>query len=249
MQHRDPLDGTLDGAVGHALEAVLFDLDDTLVDHRGASERGLRAWLAGLGLADDPVTLEQHVERWLTVEARHYERYQRREITHLEHRRHRIRDFLPGWDLADDRLADETFAGFLACYQAAWRAFDDAADAITAAREAGLRVGILTNGEQAVQENKVRRTGLDRLGVPVLASSELPAAKPDRRAYHSACDALGVEPARCAMVGDSLRHDADGARRAGLVGVLLDRRGSQRSAAVPRVTSLRQLTWRGRGAA
>ena len=206
-------------------QALLLDLDDTLVDHRGAADRGLRSWLTGLGLADSPADLERLVERWFVLEARHYERAQRRELTYAEQRRVRIREFLPGWDLADDELADDVFAGFLGCYQAAWRAFDDAAAFIERARAAGLPVGILTNGDQAIQTEKLRRTGLLRRDVPVFASSALPAAKPDPRSYLSACSALGSEPAATLMVGDSLRHDVVGAQRAGLQARLLDRYG------------------------
>ena len=136
---------------------VLFDLDDTLFDHRGAADRGLRAWLAGLELDG---MLEDHVERWFVLETYHHERFQRGEISHLDQRRARIRAFLPGWDLADDALADDTFAGYLACYRAAWSAFTDAATALERALAAGLTVGILTNGDQSIQETKVRRTGL-----------------------------------------------------------------------------------------
>ena len=229
------------------VDAVLFDLDDTLVDHRGAADRGVRTWLSSLGLATTETELEEHVDRWFALEARHYERCQRGEITYVEQRRARIRSFLPGWDLADDAVADDTFAGFLACYQAAWRAFGDALGAVEKARAAGLRVGILTNGERPIQEHKVRRTGLAGLGVPIFASSELPAAKPDRRAFHAACSALGVAPERVAMVGDSLRHDVLGARAAGLTGILLDRHGwaSRRRGAesVTRVGSLDELDW------
>lgn len=207
------------------LQALLLDLDDTLVDHRGASERGLRAWLAGLGLAQSPAELEGHVERWFVLEARHYERAQRGEVSYVEHRRARIRDFLPGWDLADDALADDVYAGFLGCYRAAWRAFDDAAAAIARARAQGLPVGILTNGELPIQTEKLRRTGLLRSDVPVFASSALPAAKPDPRSYLTACASLGAEPAQTLMVGDSLRHDVVGAQRAGLQARLLDRYG------------------------
>jgi len=206
-------------------QALLLDLDDTLVDHRGAADRGLRAWLTGLGLAETPAELEAHVERWCALETRHYERAQRREITYAEQRRVRIRAFLPSWNLADDALADDVFAGFLACYQAAQRAFDDAAAAIERARAAGLRVGILTNGELVIQTDKLRRTGLLRDDVPVFASSALPAAKPDPRAYLTACAALGVAPDATLMVGDSLRNDVVGAQRAGLRALLLDRHG------------------------
>ena len=207
------------------IQALLLDLDDTLVDHRGAADRGLRAWLTGMGLAQSPAELEDHVERWFVLEARHYERAQRRELTYTEQRRVRIRAFLPGWDLADDALADDVFAGFLGCYQAAWRAFDDAAAVIDRARRAGLAVGILTNGDETIQTDKLRRTGLLRDDVPVFASSALPAAKPDPRAYLTACDRLGVAPAATLMVGDSLRHDVVGAQRAGLQARLLDRHG------------------------
>lgn len=231
--------------LGGRVGGVLFDLDDTLVDHRGAAERGLRVWLGSLGLDGD---VEEHAERWFALEAFHYERCQRGEIGYQEQRRARIRAFLPGWDLADDALADDTFAGFLACYRAAWSAFADAAAALDTALGAGLPVGILTNGDQPAQEEKVRRTGLASYGLPVFASSSLPAAKPDPRAFHAACDALGVKPEVCVMVGDSLTHDVRGAVGAGLAAVLVDRHGrydarSADVAGLPRIRSLADLGW------
>ena len=226
-----------------AVTGVLFDLDDTLFDHRGAADRGLRAWLAGLGLDG---MLEDHAERWFALETYHHERFQRGEISHVEQRRARIRAFLPGWDLADDAVADDTFAGYLACYRAAWAAFDDAAVALERALGAGLAVGILTNGEQSIQETKVQRTGLASYDVRVYASSALGAAKPDPRAFHHACADLGVDPSGVVMVGDSLRHDVQGARAAGLGSVLIDRVGRYRShelAGVDRIRSLAELSW------
>ncbi len=229
--------------LGRPVSAVLFDLDDTLFDHRGAADRGVRAWLSGLGLDG---LLEDHVERWFVLETHHHERFQRGEISHVDQRRFRIRAFLDSWDLADDAIADDTFAGYLACYRAAWSAFADAAAALEQALGAGLTVGILTNGDQTIQETKVRRTGLASYDVPVLASSSLTAAKPDRRAFHEACARLRVDPKECVMVGDSLRHDVHGARAAGLAGVLIDRVGRYRAdevAGVDRISSLAELGW------
>ena len=226
--------------LGRAVTAVLFDLDDTLVDHRGAVERGLRAWLSGLGLDG---SLEERADRWFALEAFHYERSQRGEISYQQQRRERIRAFFPQCDLRDDAVADDVFAGYLACYRSAWSAFADAGAALARVRELGLPVGILTNGEQAGQEAKVRHTGLARYDVPVFASSSLPAAKPDARAFHEACSALGVEPAGVVMVGDSLHHDVHGARTAGLEGVLIDRIGryDRRAAGIDGVTRIRTL--------
>jgi len=229
--------------LGRPVSGVLFDLDDTLVDHRGAVERGLRVWLAGLGLDG---MLEEHVERWFTLEAFHYDRFLRGEISHLEQRRVRIRGFFGSCDLRDDAVADDVFAGYLACYRAAWSPFTDAGAALARVRALGLPVGILTNGDQSAQEEKVRRTGLASYAVPVYASSSLPAAKPDPRAFHAACADLGVDPSGMVMVGDSLRHDVEGARAAGMAGVLIDRIGRYRAdevLGVDRISSLAELGW------
>lgn len=228
---------------GRPVSGVLFDLDDTLVDHRGAVERGLRVWLAGLGLDG---LIEDHAERWFTLETFHHERFQRGEISHVEQRRARIRAFFPRCDLRDDAVADDVFAGYLACYRAAWSAFTDAGAALARVRALGLPVGILTNGDQAAQEEKVRRTGLASHGVPVYASSSLPAAKPHPLAFHHVCADLGVDPGGVVMVGDSLRHDVQGATAAGMAGVLIDRIGRYRHdevRGVDRVSSLADLAW------
>ncbi|MDT9594792.1 HAD family hydrolase [Nocardioides zeae] len=222
-------------AVPDDLAAVLFDLDDTLVDHRGASRAGLESWAAGLGLGG---TSDELAARWTALEMRHFSAYQRGETTFAGQRRARVRAFLPHLDLRDDTLADAEFAGYLAGYERAWRAFGDAADALRRASAAGLRVAVLTNGDERQQRAKVERTGLarllDALGAPVLVSSTLRAAKPDPRAYALACGRLGVPTGAALMVGDSVANDVVGARSAGLAAVLLDRydehprRGPQR---------------------
>jgi HAD superfamily hydrolase (TIGR01458 family) len=45
--------------------------------------------------------------------------------------------------------------------------------------------------------------------------------KPSATYFHTATEALGVPPSRAAMVGDDVVNDVDGARAAGLVGVLV----------------------------
>jgi putative hydrolase of the HAD superfamily len=57
-------------------------------------------------------------------------------------------------------------------------------------RASGLRVGVLTNGDLEQQTAKVTRTGRAGHCGPVFASSALPAAKPDRRAFAEACRRL-----------------------------------------------------------
>ena len=76
--------------------------------------------------------------------------------------------------------------------------------------------------------------------VPLFASSELPAPKPDVRAYEAACTELGSAPFRTVMVGDDLTNDVEGAMLAGLRAVWFTR-GADRTAPTPVISDLREL--------
>lgn len=204
-------------------EAVLFDLDDTLLDHRGAAAEALRHWGSDVGLTLAPEDLST---AWQVLESRYYARYQRGELTKIEQRRARIRALLDPAGLGDDE-ADAMFEAYWSRYRSAWRAFPDAEAAVRAALDVGLRVGLLTNGDAGDQQRKVDATFLAGLDLPLFASSELPGAKPDRSAFEFSCAALRVEPERCLMVGDSYVNDIEGALGAGLSAALLDRSEAQ----------------------
>jgi putative hydrolase of the HAD superfamily len=216
------------------LRTVLFDLDDTLVDQESAARAAVVAWAADHGIHDPEVR-----DRWVAVSELHYERYQRRELTFAEQRRARTREFL-ALDL-DDHAADDVFAGYLSRYEAGWTLFDDAVPALRRARAAGLTVAIFTNGNEDHQGHKLQLLGLDDEIDLLVASSTLPAGKPDPRAFNGALDELGVSAAEALMVGDSLDKDVHGALRVGLDAVLLDRKGDHLGADVARVTSLDEL--------
>ena len=201
------------------LKVVLFDLDDTLVDQEGASRTALLDWLPELGLDLDDA--DELVTAWATIAEEAFGRYQRREITFAEQRRVRVREFL-GADATDDE-ADELFSGYLTRYERAWTAFRDAVPALRRVREAGLVVALLTNGDAAHQRLKLDRTGLAEHLDVVVASDDLPAGKPDPRAYAAACEILGVAPGDVLMVGNDIEKDFQGPLDAGLGAVLLDR--------------------------
>ncbi|MFC4063318.1 HAD family hydrolase [Actinoplanes subglobosus] len=218
------------------MRAVVFDLDDTLVDQVTASGTAVVAWAATLGISGPDVTV-----RWAALSERHYARYQRREITFTGQRRERVREFL-GARLSD-AAADELFAGYLERYEAGWTVFDDAVPALRRARAAGLAVAVLTNGDEGQQRRKLDRLALTSEVDLMVASSMLPAGKPDPRAYLHTVGLLGVEPGAALMVGDSPAKDIDGALAAGLPAVLLDRFGAHPDAAVPRIRTLAELTF------
>jgi putative hydrolase of the HAD superfamily len=228
------------------LRAVLFDLDGTLMDHDAAREAGLRAhledWLPGTEAAE----LERLAAEWRRLEARHYDEYARGDCSFSEQRRRRVAGMhaVLEREPAQELAADDWFAAYLSHYRRRWRAFEDAAPALSAlaAAHPQARLGVVTNGEGEPQRAKLAAIGLEDRFEVVVASGEEGVAKPRAEIFELACERLGARAGQAAHVGDRLDLDAEGAAAAGLRGVWLDRVGQERGPGhVARITTLREL--------
>lgn len=181
---------------------------------------------------------------WFDAEDRHHVAWREGRVGHAEHRRARLREFLPllGRPVGDDAALDAEFTdGFLTHYRAAWRGYDDVEVAVAAVQDAGLAVAVLTNGTVVQQNLKVEALGLTGRVGPVVTAEELGAAKPQPETYLAVCRRLGVDPAAVLHVGDDHALDVLGARAAGLRAVHLDRTGAGPVDEPVRITSLREL--------
>ncbi|MDO5287614.1 MAG: HAD family hydrolase [Actinomycetia bacterium] len=210
-------------------QAVLLDLDNTLLDYAAARDAAVVTWVQEVApeqLADGAGAL---VSRWARLEREHFDRYTRGEATMTEQRRARVLGLLgPRPD------PDALFARFLELSEQHWRPLPGVVEAVRALA-ATRPVGVLSNGILDVQSRKLDRIGLSDL--PRFVSSHLPAPKPDRRAFEAACAGLGARPGQTVMVGDDLATDVEGALAAGLQAVLV----AGRPGPVPTVASVADL--------
>ena len=224
-----------------SIEAVLFDVDDTLIDHSGAVVRGFLARLAEVAPGADA---DAAAAEWRRLEEWHYERYLAGELTWQGQRRERVRGILT-WlghtDLEDDAAVDEWFEAYRAAFDAATEAFAETVEVLDGL---GVPMGVISNNETSNLLAKLDRSGLGGRFDVVLCPSEggLP-AKPHPEVFLAGCRALGSRPEATAYVGDRLRTDALGAHAAGLVGVWLDRwdRTAELPERVVRISDLREL--------
>jgi 2-haloacid dehalogenase len=91
----------------------------------------------------------------------------------------------------------------------------DAADAVAVLRDAGCRVGVLTNSASGAARDALEMSGLGSAVQCVIGSDDVRAYKPATVVYRTAVDQLDVPPAAVTMVSAHW-WDVTGAKRAGL---------------------------------
>lgn len=219
------------------VQAVGFDLDGTLFDHRGSATEAIDAFICYLG--GEPSALVRKM--WFAEEKVQFERWRSGELTFQGQRRARLKSVLPRLGLpvpdADSNL-DLLFEKYLNAYRSAWRPFPDSAATLNELRHAGMRIGVLTNGNEDQQVDKLRSIGLYDLLDVVCVSESLGMHKPDRRAFEVLSDRLGVMPKECVFVGDNPEQDVAGALSAGMQALLVDRYGLDRAGIITKVRAV-----------
>jgi len=122
-----------------------------------------------------------------------------------------------------------------------FEAYDDARPALTAAREHGARVIVVSNWDVSLLD-VLERVGLAALVDGVVTSAAVGAAKPEPAIFHHALALAGVAAGRARHVGDSLSEDVAGARACGIAPLLLRRDGSGEQG-VETIASLVEVSW------
>jgi HAD superfamily hydrolase (TIGR01509 family) len=122
----------------------------------------------------------------------------------------------------------------------AYAAFPDAGPALRTLRARGLRLGVVSNGDRAV-EAILERLDLRPLLDEVVVSAEVGAGKPDPAIFEHALTRLGAPAGEAVYAGDDPVLDVAAAEAAGLTGVLVDRDGLAPDFPGRRVSDLLEL--------
>jgi putative hydrolase of the HAD superfamily len=238
-----------------SIQAVLFDLDDTLLwDERSVKE----AFEAVCAYAQaeagvDPAALEAAVRRearelyasyetypfaqqiginpfeglWGRFEAGSHEMFGKLRQLAPEYRREAWTRGLAALGIDRPALGAELGERFAAERRSRPLAYDDTFAVLDALR-GRYRLLLLTNGSPDLQREK-----LD--GVPQLApyfehiviSGDFGEGKPSPRLFRHALDLLGISPDEGVMVGDKLTTDVAGANGVGLTSVWINHHGAK----------------------
>jgi putative hydrolase of the HAD superfamily len=121
-----------------------------------------------------------------------------------------------------------------------YRLFPDALPVLRKLREAGLRMGLISNFEEWLERLLEAVEVTTFFDVRVISGIE-GIEKPDPEIFRVALERLGARPEESVYVGDNVTYDVEPAREVGMTGVLLDRRGRYADFEGPRIESLDEL--------
>lgn len=103
----------------------------------------------------------------------------------------------------------------------------------------GVKIAIVSNTPKLSVDGVLEKFGMDKLFDAVCFSYDIGALKTDPELFDAALKALGVKKSEAVMVGDSMETDIAGAEKAGVMAVLIDRKGTREY--VNKIKSLTEL--------
>lgn len=195
------------------LKAVLFDLDNTLMD-RDHTFRNFARQLVREGLVPmEEAQREKLVTEMIESDA---DGYREKEGFFRE-----LIDTLP-WK--KQPTLEELKQYYDRNYMSHAKAMDHAVETLKDCRSKGLRLGIITNGHSHLQHGKIDLLHLRAHFDTIVVSGDVDIRKPDPRIYRLALERLGTLPEETVIVGDHPRNDIWGAAQVGIRGIWLLRK-------------------------
>lgn len=226
------------------MKLAIFDLDDTLIDFaatrrvacRHLSERLDRVGLDSAGFMAAYPPLDREL----------FAQFERGQLTREEYRLRRFADPLARIGVAEGgSLVHDLNRIFMDVVNDTPLLFDDAMPVLLRLKEQGVYTAILTNGPSDGQRRKLRATGLDGIVDWIAIGEETGHSKPLLLAYMSVVRRFALGADQALMVGDSPELDYDGAQRAGLRALLVDRDARHAGSGRDTIDSLLCLTGAG----
>lgn len=205
--------------------AILFDLDDTLIDHSGTYESCWRTAAERAAAIFPDLTPEQFLET----------KDQTRAYWNSNHREHRLdlrmgrRRVVEGTLEAlglDTAHAAEIADLFHECREGGYELLPGAVETLEILRDAGIKLGLVTNGESLLQRSKLERFELARHFDHIQIEGEFGLGKPEEGAYRAALKALDVPADAAWMVGDNLEWEVAAPQRVGIYSIWVDAAGA-----------------------
>ncbi len=219
--------------------AVFFDVDFTLI-HPGPAFQGhgYQKFCARYGLEVDPALFDRSVAAAAAVlradEGGPYDPSVFLEYTCS------IIEGMGGRGPHVEDASRDIYSEWALCHH--FTLYEEVPEVLRDLHHSGYMIGLISNTQRSLTSFE-QHFALEGLFSVAMSSADHGFMKPHPSIFEEALRRAGVAAAEAVMVGDSVPHDIEGARRLGIRGILIARSGLSRGCPpdIPVIKSLREL--------
>lgn len=189
-------------------KAVVFDLDHTLFD-RYATFKSILEKEEAYNVFKDSANKEEILKEWTWAD---------KNFVHLNAQHWNLSfDHLKSKGLLLDSVKKENFFddNISKLFSLTAIPYPDTLSTLEALKSAEVKLGIITNGRNALQMKKIDILGIEKYFDEIIVSGDYGVHKPDRKLFDTMSERLNLNPNEMLFVGDNPINDIDGARKAG----------------------------------
>lgn len=190
------------------MKAVLFDLDETILD-RTESLRDFALWQSQGMLRNSVFNADFFVQRFIDLDA------------HGMVWKDRVYAALVDEFQIKDWSVSELLRSYELCFSGFCKPKPGALEAIKTLKEKQFKLGLVSNAKSPFQERNFNALGVSELFDCVIISEAVGYRKPQRQIFELACEEIGISPKQTVFVGDNPTADIDGANNCGMYTVYI----------------------------
>lgn len=195
------------------IKVILWDIDGTVLNFLKAENYAIKKCFRALDICECDDAL---VERYSKINVKYWQMLERGEITKPQVQRGRFEELFRLEGIEFDRY-DELNAMYQVALGDRIFFIDDSLELLKSLK-GRVKQYAVTNGTITAQENKLKRSGLDKIFDGVFISDKIGYEKPSQQFFDTVFDAIGeYDKDEILIVGDSLTSDITGGNNAGIL--------------------------------
>lgn len=209
------------GKIGE-IKAVIFDVDDTLVNSNKAEYNAICKFKDAYKEFNQG-EYSEFAKLWKKITKDVYDKYLQHQISFEQLRIERMKNLFKHYKVnISDKEAMSIYSVYQNEYEKNWELFDDAKEILENFKNK-YKLAIITNGDSNQQRKKIAYTGLNQYFSDIFISSEVGFSKPEKEIFQTACKKINLNPENCIMIGDRYKVDIEGSLNVGMHGIWVNR--------------------------
>ena len=190
------------------MKAILFDLDETILD-RTVSLKDFVIWQTQGMLKSDVTNKSLFINRFIELDA--YGTVWKDKVYETL-----VKEFsITQWSIS------ELLTSYELCFSGFCKPKQGVVQAIKTLKKQGKKIALVSNGKSPFQERNFRSLGISHFFDAVIVSESVGLRKPDKKIFELACQKLAVKSEESIFVGDNPQADVRGANKVGMYSIYI----------------------------